>query len=84
MNSQHFNPTNYGFNFTADWYEFDSKAAHKAAMKARNAEAKRLRKLGHKVLCSTNGGQLMSKGGIGSGKPHIELFVSVYHLTVCA
>ena len=84
MNSQSFNPINFGFTFTADWYDFDSKAAHAAARKARNDEAKRLRKLGHKVLCHTNGKQLMSRGGIGSGKPHIEVIVSVYRLTVCS
>jgi hypothetical protein len=82
MTTQRFNPINYGFTFTADWYEFDSKAAHAAARKARSEEAKRLRKEGRKVKCFTNGKQLMTRGGIGSGKPQIDVWVSVYCLAV--
>jgi hypothetical protein len=78
--SESFNPINYGFRWTADWYEFDSKAAHKAAMKARNARAKELKARGIAVRKSTNGGQLITRGGIGSGHPQIENIVSVYRL----
>jgi len=83
MSQQRFNPLHFGFTWTSDgWYEFDHVATHKAARAARDAEARRLRKAGHKVRCWTNNNQLVSQGGIGSGKPHIELIVSVYGLTV--
>ena len=83
--TQSFNPINYGFEWTKDgWYDFDHKAAHKAARQARDAAAKSLRRtLGKKaVTCHTNSNQLMSRGGIGSSKPHIEVIVNVYRLTV--
>ena len=79
---QRFNPVQYGFKWTEDWYEFAHKAAHRQALADRNAEAKRLRKAGHVVRVSTDRNQLMSRGGIGSGNPHIELLVSVYSLDV--
>jgi len=83
MSQQRFNPLHFGFNWTSDgWYDFDHTSAHKAARAARDTEARRLRKAGHKVRCWTTSGQLVSQGGIGSGKPHIELIVSVYGLTV--
>lgn len=78
-----FNPLDFGFKWTEDgWYTFDHKAAHRAAMSARNAAAKRAKKMGRTVRCSTSSNQLMSKGGIGSGNPHIELIVNVYRLEV--
>jgi hypothetical protein len=78
-----FNPLDYGFRWTDDgWYTFDNKNAHHAAMSARNAAAKRARAQGRKVRCSTSSNQLMSKGGIGSGFPHIELIVNVYRMDV--
>lgn len=76
-----FSPIDYGFKFTADgWYQFDSAAAHKAAMKARNARAKELRAAGYQVRAFTMSGQLITRGGIGSGKPQIEVVVSCYYL----
>ena len=89
MQTQTFNPIDYGFRWTPatdqdpmGWYEYDGKPAERAALKARNAEAKRLEKLGHTVKKSSLGKQLISRGGIGSGRPHIELVVPVYALTV--
>jgi hypothetical protein len=73
-----FDPIHFGFEFTADWYAFDHKAAHKAALKARNAEAKALRAEGRKVTCFTLPNSLRTMGGIGSGKPQIELLVTAY------
>lgn len=76
-----FNPINYGFEFTPDgWYKFDRKAAHKAALSARNAKAKELRKVGKRVVLFTLADQLITRGGIGSGHPQIENVVSVYGL----
>ena len=85
-NQQSFNPIDYTFQWTGEdetgWYEWDRTEAHKQALKARNAEAKRLRAKGHKVRCGTHRDQLMSRGGIGSGRPHIELHVNCYYLNV--
>lgn len=76
-----FNPIKYGFEWTLDgWYSWDSKAAHKAALSARNTAAKHLRADGHKVRCFTVRNQLISVGGIGTGRPHIEEVVTVYGL----
>ena len=78
---QTFNPVRYGFSWTDDgWYDWDSKAGHKAALQARNAEVKRLRAEGRRVRCFTLRNQLISLGGIGSGRPHIEEIVTVYGL----
>ena len=74
-----FNPIDYGFSFTDDgWYSWDRKAAHKAALAARNAEARRLKKMGKRVQTFSSANQLISRGGIGSGHPHIEEVVTVY------
>ncbi len=81
-NQRSFVPTNYGFNWVDDWYEWDSKAAHKQAMQERNAEAAKLVKQGKKVKKWSSPGSLMSKGGIGSGKPHIEIVCTVYGFNV--
>lgn len=85
-----FNPIDFGFNWTEPetdnprdlgWYEFDQTQAAKDALKARNAEVKRLRKLGHRVTVSSLGKQLISRGGVGSNRPHVEFVVPVYALT---
>lgn len=83
-----FSPADYGFKWTdryipyagtvPDWYEFDHIMGKRMALKARNAEVKRLRGEGWTVTTFSLGAQLVSKGGIGSGRPHIELVVNVY------
>ena len=73
-----FNPINFGFRWTDDWYEFDYTAARAEAKRQRNIEAARLRKAGCRVITSSQSGCLMSMGGIGSGHPHIEEVVTVY------
>lgn len=73
-----FNPIDYTFKWTEDWYKWDRVEAHKAALKARNAEAKRLKTLGLKVRKYSLKDQLISMGGIGSDKPHINLVVNCY------
>jgi len=76
---QTFNPVNFNFQWTEDgWYEWDRKAAHSAALKARNAEAKRLAATGRRVVKSSMRDQLITRGGIGSGRPEISHFVTVY------
>jgi hypothetical protein len=63
------------------WYEYDGKPAEKAARKERDDYARAARKRGATVKCSTNR-SLRSFGGIGSGRPHIELVVPIYRVLV--
>lgn len=81
MIQRHFNPVDYQFAWTKDWYEWDRTAAHKAARQARDVEAKKLKAEGKTVKKYTESGQLITRGGIGSGKPELEFVVSVYCLT---
>ena len=78
MTTTTFNPIDYGFRWTSDWYEYDGKIAENKALKARNAFAKELKTEGRRVRKHSMGRQLISRGGIGSGRPHIELVVPVY------
>lgn len=79
MAQEHFNPANYTFEWTTDgWYKWDSDAAHKAARKDRDAQAKAAKADRKTVTKFSRSGQLISRGGIGSGRPHIEMFVTVY------
>ncbi len=78
MHTETFDPIDYGFRFVGDWYEYDGKAAERAALKARNDYAKAQRALGKTVKCSAERNNLRSMGGIGSGHPHIELVVPIY------
>ena len=75
----------YGFEWTQDaqgeWYAWDYEAGNKAAQEARDAEAKKLKAAGWTVKKSSDRNQLISRGGIGSGKPHIELHCNAYILT---
>lgn len=75
-----FSPTDYNFEWTEDWYKWDRDAAHKAALKARNAEAKRLKSEGYAVQKYSRKDQLISKGGIGGDKPHLTLIANCYGL----
>lgn len=74
-----FSGDDYGFRWVGDWYEYDSNGGA-LARKARDQEAKRLKSEGWTVKKFSLGQQLVSKGGIGSGRPHIELFVPCYGL----
>jgi hypothetical protein len=86
MPQKTFSPLDNGFRWTGldsgdlskIWYEYDGKPAEKAALQARNAFAKKLEKEGFRVRKISLGKQLVSRGGIGSGRPHIELVVPVY------
>ncbi len=77
-----FLPIDYKFEWTEDWYKWDAEAGRTAALKARNAEAKRLKDKGHTVRKFSLRDQLISRGGIGSGKPHIELHMTCFLLNV--
>lgn len=87
MSQQSFNPVDYNFTWTDPqpgelygWYEWDSAAAHKAALSARNAAKRKLTALGYQPQCSSSH-SLVSRGGIGSGRPHVEFEVTVYRIT---
>lgn len=80
-----YNPVDYWFTWPengpdADWYEWDYRAGHAEAKRVRNERAKELRAAGYRVKCCTEPNQLISRGGIGTGKPHIELIVTCYML----
>jgi hypothetical protein len=82
MTTTTFSPIDYGFRWTSDdWYEYDGKEAERTALRERNAFAKRLKAEGRRVRKGSLGKQLVSMGGIGSGKPHIELVVPVYYVS---
>ena len=48
----------------------------------RDAYVKKVKKEGHKATKFSMGWQLMSYGGIGSGKSHFELWVKAYGANV--
>jgi hypothetical protein len=78
-----FNPIDHGFSWVADgtpmgWYSWDRKTAHKAALAARNRAVKEAKAAGFEVATHSSPGSLVSRGGIGSGRPHIEEVVTVY------
>jgi len=81
MRTTTFCPTDYGFRWVGDWYEYDGKPAERQALKERNAFAKQMQAEGRRIAKGSFGKQLVSKGGIGSGHPHIELVVPVYYVT---
>lgn len=79
MTQRIFSGADYGFRWTDDgWYEYDGKAAEKLALKARNDLARQLKAQGHKPRKFSLGRQLMSRGGIGSGRPHVEIWTKAY------
>lgn len=70
---------------TADgkiWYEHDYEAGNKAALKARNARARELVKAGRRIRKFSSGSQLRRFGGIGSGKPDIEVYSKGYGIDI--
>jgi len=75
-----FNPIDYGFRWTEDWYEFDKDEAVAMAKEDRKKIAKILRDAGYKTKMSTRANQTMKKGGIGTDKPEIDVNVTVYKL----
>lgn len=76
-----FNPINYEFSWTDDgWYDWNSDAAHKTALSARDKLAKELRAQGHKVKGFSLRNQLVRRGGISTGHPDVEFFVTCYGL----
>lgn len=82
-NDRSFNPADFEFSWTRDgWYEWDGEKAHAEAKRERDAVAREARKQGRKVKCWSNRGQQITRGGIGSGHPEIDMLVTVYHVEV--
>ena len=78
-----FNPVDFGFEWTDDgWYRWDHRLAHAAALSARNGLARKLKKEGRPCRKFSVSSQLITKGGIGSGHPQIELVVNVYGVRI--
>lgn len=83
MDQMIYNPVDtQHFRWTADWYNFDHKAADVEAKRLRDNFGNLAKSLGKKVKKFTLRNQLISRGGIGSGRPHIELVVNVYGLNI--
>jgi hypothetical protein len=83
MMQQTYDPIDYGFEFTADWYKFDYASARKMALKARNKAKKYYEAMGcYDVRTFTLSNQLRTMGGIGSNHPEISVIVSVFGLNV--
>ena len=81
MTDEYFDPIDYGFRWTEDWYEFNRSVAIHQARKARDAQARQLKAKGREVRKFTLGSQLRTMGGIGTSRPEIELVVPVYGVT---
>lgn len=79
-----FNSINYGFEWTGEgasrWYSWDEVAAEAKAKAERDALAKELKAKGYSVKKFSSGKNLMSRGGIGSGNPHIEVYAKSFGL----
>ena len=83
MSQRIYNPIDFGFQWTDDgWYDFDRKAAQSAALKARNAYVKQAKAQGKQVSTFSLPNQLITRGGIGSGKPQIEVIVNCYGVNI--
>ncbi len=81
MSQQTFNPVDFGgFAWTGDWYRWDAVRGHLEAKRARDDATRRLRREGHKVRSFRLANQVISRGGVGSGHPHIDFVVVIYGL----
>ena len=80
IQQRHFNPLDYGFAWIDGWYSWDFAEGHKAARAARAALAKELKAIGFEPVMSSMGLQLVSRGGVGSGHPHVTFAVTCYML----
>ena len=82
MAQQMFNPVVFGgFEWTADWYVWNAVSGHLEARRARDDAARRLRRVGHRVRSFRLANQVISRGGAGSGRPHVDFVVTVYGLS---
>ena len=82
LSQRTFNPADYTFEWTDGWYVWDSKEAHRQALKARNDTAKELKAAGKKVKKFSTRNQLITRGGIGSGHPEISMVVNCYGVNI--
>mgnify|MGYP001562560384 CR=1 FL=1 len=73
-----FNPIDYSFAWTDDWYVFDEEVGSSKAIEACNFAYAKLKSLGKNPKRFTMQNQLMKRGGVGTGNPQIEIFVTIY------
>jgi len=81
MNEKHFNPVDYFFTWTEDWFEWDFVRAEQKARQDANELYFRLRRERKNPRKRTLKNQLITRGGIGSGHPQIEQIVDVFYVT---
>jgi len=67
----------FGFKWTDD--RWDQEVGERAARKERDMDARRLRSDGWTVRCSSLA-SLITRGGIGTGHPEIQLWTKTYVL----
>lgn len=82
-----FNAISFGFEWVLQpdgsyWYNFDANEAAKKAKAARDKRAKELADRGMKIKKFSSGRNLMSRGGIGTPYPHIEVLATSYGFNV--
>lgn len=76
-----FNPVDYHFAWTSDgWYSWDKPAAVKAARRARDEAARRLKASGREVHKFSLPSQRITRGEIGTAHPEVDFFTTVYYL----
>ena len=76
-----FNPVDFCFTWTADgWYTWSYENGHAEAKRERDLRYKELKARGLNPRRRSQAGCLISRGGIGSGRPHVEFVVTVYRL----
>jgi hypothetical protein len=78
MAQQIHSPVDYGFKWTADWYDWDAAHGHREAKRYQDAHATILRRAGNQVRKFTLRNQVVSRGGVGSNHPHVTFTVTAY------
>ena len=81
MAQQMFNPCDFHFEWTSDWYDWDLFEGHREARRVRDIVARRLRREGHKVRSFRLPNQVITRGGVGTNRSQIEFVVTVYGLS---
>jgi len=77
-----FNPVDYYFEWTDNWYKWDYAAAHTLAKRARDDKWRELKKHNISARRFVVKNQIMRRGGIGTDYPDIELLANVYMIEV--
>ena len=91
MQTASFNPADYCFRWTPPpegqdfgWYEWNEHLAHKEAKRERDAMERLHVDAGRKVRKGTIRNQLITRGGIGTGRFNVEATAKIYTLAYAA